>query len=247
MLNLLWKKYQILARELYSWRESYQTRKDYCTKDRRPFYDVAGKYLPDDAEQIIVDIGAGEGGFAEYLKLSDRFRNLYLLDANSLTIECLKGKLSNVILYKAPEPLPFEDGTVSYVHCSHIVEHLYYSELYSFLKEIDRVLNKGGILVITTPLLWGYFYKDLSHVKPYYPSVFINYLCRQSKQRSTEAISANYVIAEQVYRYTTECFEEWGSEYLFIDFVIQFSKKVLNKLGIKKYTKNGYTLVLRKR
>ena len=236
----------ILIRKLNSCKKSYQFRRDYCTTSRHPFYDLAGRYLPDDKEGIVVDIGAGEGDFAEHLSLANRYTNVYLLDANNSTIEVLRSKFKNAVLYKVPERLPFEDTSVSYVHCSHIVEHLCHAELYSFLKEVDRVLNRGGVIVISTPLLWKSFYCDLTHIKPYYPSVFINYLCRKSSQRSADSISENYAVLELVYRYATVCFEEWGSRHILFDFVIQCSRKLLGKLGINRYVTNGYTLVLRK-
>lgn len=231
-------------RELSSWKKSYQPRRDYSSRVRHPFYKLAEQYLPDDDEAVILDIGAGEGLFGEYLE--DRFNNFYLLDANPVTIESLKSRFENVILYTAPSKLPFEDCRVSYIHCSHLVEHLYYSELYAFLKEIDRVLKKEGILVISTPLLWTNFYHNLSHVKPYNPNVFITYLCRKSKQGFADSISESYSILEEVYRYTTVDFGEWGSDYMLVDFLIQFSKRIFSIFKIKKYTRNAYTLVLRK-
>lgn len=240
-MNSVVKKYK-------SWKKSYHFRKYYCTIDRRPFYAIAAKYLPADESAIIVDIGSGEGQFADYLNLANKYKNLFLLDGNSLTIENLKSRFKNAILYRAPEKLPSKSATVSYIHCSHLIEHLYSQELYQFLKEIDRVLGKGGIFVVNSPMLWSGFYSDLSHVKPYNPDVILNYLCCISKNRSAEIISENYTQLELVYRYTILDFDEGlGSNLLPIDFILQTIKWFLSKLGIKKYTKNGYTLVLRKR
>jgi hypothetical protein len=70
--------------------------------------------------------------------LTRKFKNLYLLDANASTIEFLMRKFENAKLYRAPERLSFENGAVSFIHCSHLVEHLHHEELYSFMKEIDR-------------------------------------------------------------------------------------------------------------
>ena len=33
-----------------------------------------------------------------------------------------------------------------------------------------------GVLVISATILWDGFFRDMSHIKPHYPSVFINYL-----------------------------------------------------------------------
>ena len=229
-----------------SWKNSFYSRKNYSTMDRHPFYEIAIPYLPNDKDGIIVDIGAGEGEFANHLDLYSKYSNLFLLDANNQTIQYLKERKINAISYRAPERLPFEDSTVSFIHCSHMVEHLNHTELYSFIKEINRVLNNGGILVISAPLLWDCFYYDLSHIKPYYPRVFISYLCRQSSQRTAEGISQNFTVQKLVYRYTTSGFGEWGANNIVFDFIIQISKKILRKIGINKYIQNGFTLVLQK-
>jgi len=234
-----------ISKKYKKWKKSYRSRRLYCASDRYPFYDIAAKYLPRDTNAVIVDVGAGQGKFADYLDLSNRYENVYLLDANEATIEDVKKKYQNTILYRAPDPLPFESNSVSYVHCSHILEHLQHQELYRLLKEIDRILGNHGILVISAPILWSKFYDDLSHVRPFNPAVFFSYLCHQSKDRSTYRISHNYAVVDLVYRYTTVDFDEgWGSTIPMLDFIIQVSKRIVSSFGFKRYKKNGFTMVL---
>jgi len=104
---------------LNSWKNSFYSRQNYATMDRRPFYEVAIPYLPNEKAGIIVDIGAGEGGFANHLDIYSKYSSIFLLDANNQTIQYLKEKQTNAILYRAPEKLPFEDSTVSFIHCTH--------------------------------------------------------------------------------------------------------------------------------
>lgn len=230
-----------------SWKKSYHFRIYYCTIDRRPFYAISAKYLPADESAIIVDIGSGEGQFADHLNLAIKYKNLFLLDGNRSTIENIKGRFRNVILFRVSEKLPFQSATVNYIHCSHLIEHLYPKELYQFLKEVDRVLDKDGIFVVSSPMLWSGFYDNLSHVKPYNPDVILSYLCRRSKNRSTDIISENYNKLELIYRYTNlDLNEGLGSNLQVMDLVIQFAKRIFSRLGLKKYAKNGYTLVLKK-
>jgi len=239
-MNRLTKKYK-------SWKKSYNFRRYYCTIDKRPFYDIAAKYLPLGKDAIVVDIGSGEGLFADYLNLANKYKNLFLLDGNSITIENIKSRFENAVLYRASKKFPFKTATVSYIHCSHLIEHLSSKELHQFLKEVDRVLNKGGIFIVSAPMLWSGFYSELSHVKPYNPAVILNYLCRKPKNRSADIISKNYTQEELIYRYRISDFDEgWGSKLLPADFAIQGIKWVLSQLGLRKYAKNGYTLVLRK-
>lgn len=126
-----------LKNKIKSLKKSYQQRKLYCTGNRNLFYDIAARYLPSDKNTIIVDIGTREGEFAQYLNLAKKYRNLFLLDGNDETVKNLQIKFNNAILYKVPGKLPFETATVSYVHCSHIIEHLYPKELYEVLREIE--------------------------------------------------------------------------------------------------------------
>ena len=48
-------------------------------------------------------------------------------------------------------PLPFADNSVQYIIIGHCVEHLTSAELYGFLEEAQRVLQKGGILRVAFP------------------------------------------------------------------------------------------------
>jgi SAM-dependent methyltransferase len=236
-----------INQRLGAWKESYFSRQNYSTMDRRPFYELAVPFLPKNKDRIIVDIGAGEGGFAKHLDLCGKYPNTYLLDGNIKTVQNLEGKCVRAMLYRAPEKLPFEDSSVGFIHCSHLVEHLSPSELYTFLKEINRVLIDEGRLIISAPMLWDCFYCDLSHVKPYYPSVFINYLCGETKQRSAEHISQDFTVQKLVYRYAVIDVGDMGAKNMVVDFVIQALKKAVQKTGFRKYQKNGFTLVLEKK
>lgn len=237
----------MLVKNYKKWKKRYQLRNLYSTNARTPFYDIASYYLPEDKNATIIDIGSGRGHFEEYLNLADKHKNLFLLDQNNTTIKSLRSKFKKVILYKAPDKLPFRDNSVSYVYCSHFVEHLYYHELYMLLKEIDRVLVKNGIIVINTPLLHSSFYSDLSHVKPYNPEVFIRYLCSKSGDHSADCISETYSVLALVYRMVrVDVEKEWGSLLPLIDLLIRLLNIIFRKLKLKKYIKNGYILVLKK-
>ena len=144
----------------------------YATHKREPFFEIASTYYSPDG--ICVDIGSGEGNFLKYLQGRQiTADNLYLLDGNEETVEKNKGLTARSVYYRAPGKLPFEDKTVSFIHSSHLVDNLNSSDLYQFLSEIDRTLRPGGVLVISTPLLWSKFYDDLSHTRPFNEVVFI--------------------------------------------------------------------------
>jgi len=214
-------------KNIKKWKKIFLLKNKYRTNKRNLFYNLAYNYLPNNRNVSIVDIGCKNNLFISYIKLNMNYKNIFLLDKNPLD--------KNTIYYKAPENLPFNDYSIDYIHCSHLIEHLSYIELLRFLKEINRVLNINGILIISTPLLWNIFYNDIDHIKPYNPSIFINQL-------------TNYKVLKLVYRYNhLDSFSEGlGSEIKTIDFIIQVFRKILLKLKIHNYKKNGYTLILKK-
>lgn len=245
----------VFKKKLNDWKESFRMRKKYSKNHPYCFYDLASTFLPEDENAVLIDIGCGACKFEDHLNLWDKYENLYLLDRNNDTINHLQLKFdqSNIIEYSAPDRIPFDANSVDYIFCGHLIEHLDFKQLYELLKEFDRVLKIGGILVISTPMLWNGFYGTLSHVKPYHPAIFIDYFYEdteddQYKPVSYKPISRNYQLEELVFRYEAfvDIHNTWGSSIKIVDFPIQLSKYLLRGLGIKKYTQTGYTIILRK-
>lgn len=214
----------------------------YVTFNREPFFEVAKKLITKNS--FVLDIGAGNGHFAAFCERDD----FYLFDVNKKSIELLKLKNKNVYQGSLPE-LPFEEHLFDLVHCSHVIEHLEPQVLYDTLKEIDRCLKPGGYIVVSAPLLWEGFYNDLSHIKPYNPKLFHNYLCpNPSQTRTRSKISSQYSQEKIIYRYKeVELLENISnssnSRY------IKIFNKILQKLrkeGLNRYEKTGYTIVLKK-
>lgn len=230
------------------WKKSFKERKRYCTSDNHSFYRIATKYLPSNQDDIILDIGTGDGDFVGYFNLQKYYGNVYLLDGNPETVKKLKERFLNVKLIKVPNKLPFEDSTISFIHCSHLIEHLYMEELYKFLIEIDRVLKPDGILIISTPLYWHLFYNDITHIKPYNPPVLQKYLCgMDANNLSRKRISREYETLELIYQYSImELDEGWGSNFIVLDLIMQSTKKILKFLGIKRFERKAYTIALKK-
>ncbi len=224
--------------------KKFKLRKKYSSGDREPFYDLAGAYLPSDVNAHIVDIGSGDNLFARHLKLFDKYKNIHLLDKFPKSEAGVKAKT-----YNAPDRLFFDDSSVDYIHCSHLVEHLYPNQLVEFMNELDRVLKNNGILIISAPMYWERFYDDLSHIKPYNPKVFINYLCQGSNtaERSNRLISSSYIMNELIFRYRVIWGDDLVSKYLFVNIIVKVIKYLFVKMGYRKYIKNGFTIVLKKK
>lgn len=240
-----------MKKKIKEWNETFQMKRKYSGNFPFCFYDLAGKYLPEDEKAVIVDVGCGRCRFEDYFGLWRRYENLVVLDGNPMILDKLRCKHDyfNIKEYIAPSRLPFEDKFVDYIFCGHLIEHFDFKELYILLKEFDRVLKIDGILVVSSPMLWDFFYGTFDHVKPYYPSVFESYFCSEDKIPSYPPISRTYKLEELVYRYHTfvDIHNTVGSSVKLIDLLIQATKYIFRALGIKKYTRSGYTIILRKK
>ncbi len=208
--------------------------KKYVTFEREPFFEIVEEYLNDNSR--VLDIGAGNGNFADFFKRKD----FYLFDGNEETVSRLKKRFQFVNSGKLPK-LPYENSFFDIIHCSHVVEHLEPEDLYQTIMEMDRCLKQKGKIIISTPLYWEGFYDDLSHVKPYNPNVFLHYLVKENrKSRTREIISFNYKLIKIVYRYR-EIFD-WT---FYKNAIYRNLRRVLQRFT-KKYEKTGYTIVLEK-
>jgi ubiquinone/menaquinone biosynthesis C-methylase UbiE len=236
-----------IKRFIEKWHKSFIERKNYGNRGHQPFFHLATQYLRRSENEVIVDVGAGDGAFADLVVKEGPITNLYPLDQNDLSVLELKKRFGKAAHYRAPDKMPFNDSTVSFVHCSHIIEHLTHSDLYVLLSEFNRVLIPGGRLVISAPLLWEGFYNDLSHIKPYNHTVITSYLCKRTANPTAKSISESFRVLDLKYRYAFITENEFsGSIYVIVDAIMYFFKILFYMLGFRRYQKSGYIIILEK-
>jgi len=96
--------------------------------------------------------------------------------------------------------------------------------------------------VISAPLLTDFFYDNLSHVKPYNPSIFIRYLTNIPINNNNKSkISENYELLQLEYRY--KAVRIMDGTLSILDWVLTG----LYKIGLRRHIKTGYTIVLQKK
>jgi ubiquinone/menaquinone biosynthesis C-methylase UbiE len=213
----------------------------YVTHNREPFFQIAKNLI--NPTSTVLDVGAGNGKFADYCNLN----SIYLMDGNRESINNLKRKYTNVYYGKLPK-LPFEDHKFDLIHLSHVIEHLQPQEVYDTLIEFDRCCKPGGAIVISAPLMWEGFYDDLSHIKPYNPSIFQRYLCSIKQDNySREIISSDYKVEILQYRFLEKNYF-YGIKHSsrILPRIILKIYNYLKMMGLRQYEKTGYTIVLRK-
>lgn len=112
----------------------------------------------------VLDLGCGDGSFT--LEAGQKIGNneLYGVDIVEEFIQQCQAKGIRAYHGDLNEPLPLDSESFDVVTANQIFEHLHHTDL--FLREIHRVLRRGGYAVISTPnlaawhnvacLLWGW-------------------------------------------------------------------------------------------
>lgn len=112
---------------------------------------VLRKFLPKRDDLVVLDVGCGAGWYLRELEKGSfavgvDFCKEYLLIAK------LWCKSADLVLADACN-LPFRDFSVDFVLCSELIEHLLNPD--ECLKEVARVLRKGGLILVTTPMKYS--------------------------------------------------------------------------------------------
>ncbi len=102
----------------------------------------------------VLDLGCGTGEMGAVIK--DKFgARVYGIDINSIAVE--KARKNGLLAKNADieTKWPYENNFFDSVVSTQMIEHLVNPDL--FLQESKRVLNKKGLLIITTPNLAAWF------------------------------------------------------------------------------------------
>lgn len=127
--ELLSLGYKLLASEFH-WNEKF--------KKVISFFNPKGK--------IILDVGCGDGKLLEMIKNAkicvglDISKSQFWKNSPNLQFICGDCRF-----------LPFKDRTFDIVVSTELIEHLHPEDAKIMLREINRILKDGGILVLTTP------------------------------------------------------------------------------------------------
>ena len=109
--------------------------------------------------QTILDIGTGNGEISSYIGETNTVFSVDIADTRQ--------SKSNFNFSLCNEALPFQDNSFDFVISNHVIEHVQDQELH--IKEIKRVLRKGGGLYLATPnRLWPF--------EVHYRLYFLHYL-----------------------------------------------------------------------
>ena len=111
---------------------------------------------------IIFDIGGYDGFISYNLKKLFPKLNITTIDIDKAGLQEATERGLNSVYASALE-LPIKDNRVDLVICLDIVEHV--KEDSRFIKEISRVLKKGGKVILSTPMQNGVSFPFISKEK----------------------------------------------------------------------------------
>lgn len=220
----------------------------YIDPRHQEYKDAYDKFLA--GKNKILDVGCGVGNF-----ISLDPKHIEGVDQNKESLKILnkrgfKAKLGQVT------KLPFKKGEFDGIFCGHVIEHLYPEQALSMLYEFDRILKPGGVIVMKTPLMYGRFYNDLTHIRPYPPESIMDYLMvtnQESTQRTADRKITNFRITNLFFRYDFLYYPQLEPARINdqmtrkIVTLAKIISVVLYRIGIQNYfVKNGYTIVLEK-
>jgi ubiquinone/menaquinone biosynthesis C-methylase UbiE len=108
----------------------------------------------------ILDIACSTGNFA----IQDK-QHIIGIDTDKKAIAIARKRGVRAIYHDARGKMPFKDGSFPHIHCRHLLEHL--DDPLPFMKDIHRMLKKGGRLVLITDKMSKIFWDDYTHKRPF--------------------------------------------------------------------------------
>ena len=128
----------------------------------------------------VLDIGCGRGEWLELLKENIIVAQGIELDEGMLKA-CNENNLNTLKGDGFAHLKTLKDESLTTISAFHIVEHIPFETLQSFVSEAHRVLKPGGLLIIETPnpeniqVGTELFYLDPTHLKPI-PSTLLSFV-----------------------------------------------------------------------
>jgi len=113
---------------------------------------ICKKYV--NAKKVLLDVGAGFGTFCEEIKKIPIFSDVIAVEPSTELSETCRRKGIMVIAKPIERVNLGEIKNLNVITCFELIEHLYSPK--DFLLSCNRILPKGGLLILTTPNIKGF-------------------------------------------------------------------------------------------
>lgn len=104
--------------------------------------------LDRDPNARLLDLGCDDGIWLERAAKKVGTKHIYGIDIIPERLKMATDRGVKTTLGDLNEPLPYEDNSFDIVHANQVIEHM--GDLDLFVREIYRVLKKGGYCIIST-------------------------------------------------------------------------------------------------
>lgn len=192
----------------------------------------------------VLEIGTGSGYGLEII--SSKTERFITIDKNHCINECKLPDNTLFIKMKAPRLRGFADNSIDYVISFQLIEHIKQDEL--LIKEISRVLKKGGKLILSTPNKSKSLTRNPWHVREY-NHVELETLLKLKFHKITKLGVAgndkilayyeqNRLSVEKITRY-----DIFNLQYALPRQLLQIPYDIFNRLNRKRLLKSNLELV----
>jgi SAM-dependent methyltransferase len=127
-------------------------------------------------------------------------------------------------------PLPFPDGSVSYVHSSHFLEHV--KDPTRIFAEISRVAADGATLEFWTPYAWENSAFIIDH-KMFFNEDHYLHMCVWYVDFWEEILKARWLLREFTYVLHPEVAVDLHRRKIPIDHALRYFKGVVKEWGVR--------------
>lgn len=193
----------------------------------------------------ILEIGCGVGrGLSAILNNCDSYT---ALDKNEELITLLQNQYPQhrFITHHIPPLASLEDESFDFVITFQVIEHIPEDDF--FVKEIQRVLKKGGKAIISTPNIKQSLTRNPWHIREYTAQELQKLLARYFVDVETLGVAGNEKVMQyhQENRLAVAKFKKWdifNLENNLPRWALQIPYDILNRMNRKKLLKNPNSL-----
>jgi len=119
----------------------------------------------------VIDVGAGGGPFKKFLAHCE-YKSQDFCALSDVQLE--EGGYSSIDFVSDITSIPVESNSFDYVLCTEVLEHV--PNPVDALREMTRILKKGGTLILTAPLGSGLHQEPYHFYGGYTPHFYIHHL-----------------------------------------------------------------------
>ena len=194
----------------------------------------------------VLEIGSGEGyGIKE---LSPKSQKYIAIDKFETEIDSSKHQDSDIefLQMNVPPLTDIDDNSIDFVVTFQVIEHIKNDK--EFVKEIFRVLKKGGKLILTTPNILMSLSRSPWHIREYNPLEMKEILLTSFNRVDVKGVYGNDKVMNyyQKNKESVEKIRKWdifGMENYMPRWILQIPYDILNRFNRYKLHERNSKLV----